>query len=40
MIFLKSLNVKGLTTLGMQLKEKGSTSSWLIASLFEVIKKF
>lgn len=40
MIFFKSFNVKGLTTLGMQLKEKGATSSWLIASLFEVIKKF
>lgn len=39
MILLKSFNVKGLKTLGMQLKEKGATCSWLIVSLFEEIKK-
>lgn len=39
MIFFKSFNVKRLKTLGMQLKEKCVTCSWLIASLFEVIKK-
>ena len=39
MILLKRFNVKGLKTPGMQLKEKGSACSWLIASLFEEIKK-